>query len=238
MNPARLFLSSKLVIRSTFPVNALQKASASHLSTAKRIKNGFQYLKSIFDFQSSRHTKLTRIPRDYEEVYNIGLENFIIYFYIAGGGATGILALSSVQHLIGYYRKGEEYVQNVASQINSSFKLSDPVDLKWYHYLGGFSSFCIYLVSLGFVVRTVPLRMYYSEVKKDFLLVYQGRSPLKKVIVSCKPGQVKDVAIDKPPYFKPWKRLEHLMQEKKIYISNDHFKRPTYYNILCGYQKV
>jgi hypothetical protein len=75
-----------------------------------------------------------------------------------------------------------------------------------------------------------PQRMYYSDVKKNFLVIMPKLLPYSTKSVILKPGTVKPLA---PPegHVLPWKLLEHYSEDlnTKLIILESSFSLPIYY---------
>ena len=75
-----------------------------------------------------------------------------------------------------------------------------------------------------------PQRMYYSEVKKHFLVIMPRLLPYSTKSVILNPGTVKPLA---PPegHVLPWKLLEHYSEDlnTKLIVLESSFSLPIYY---------
>lgn len=81
-----------------------------------------------------------------------------------------------------------------------------------------------------------PLRIYYSEVEDNFILVFVGTHPLAVRHLKVPPGGVKP----KPPgkiiaAILPWSELLYSTPTQTVYLNDHHFRYPVYYNKLLGY---
>lgn len=175
--------------------------------------------KTFWDFSFGRkhrevltHKRDGINPKEYDIVYQTTASPYIAL----GQVCVFVSALTTVFLMYPY--------------LNTEIFLSNNVYIRENLERGIMFSFFV-LINLGilYVIRSFPLRIYYSESRNNFVVIFkQLFNPWLNRRVVCKTGDL---------LYTP-KNLQflgdHKLLGKRIYLYEDYFRFPFYYNMLLG----
>lgn len=228
-----LFCNSKLcnhLLRTSLNQIKLQRTLTPiiryHIFTKSKITSKCDK-RSIYDWfrkpSESEYRFKDKIAPDYKLVYNTTMDKYLLLGQLVTGILGGTLGVAAVLTGDVKFPKPNEPQQ---LEMNGEFILYA-------------TALIVCVVAIQRIIAKVPIRIYKSEITKQYVFVKRGVLPFSKKYFTCTANQLRKVEGGTPII--PWNDNTYKLVQKhdeRIMVLLEHcFKRPADLNILLGYQK-
>lgn len=164
--------------------------------------------------------KNDKIDPEYKLVYNTTLDKYLVLGQIVTTTIGSALALTLA------FCENITSVDSVPTEPNMELVLFA-------------SSLCFCILVVHRIIARVPIRIYKSQITKEYVFICRGALPFSKNYFTCVANELRKVEEVSP--FLPWKESTYKLvknnEERKLVLMDYYFKRPVDLNILLGYQK-
>jgi len=206
--------------KESFPQTSSAYLLRPHLPTSSQVRpfwETFPHVRPLF------YEKDGLSKKDYEIVYHAKMFNYAFYAQMIS------LSTFSIQLVFGLYYAYSSYVAEKVVQMATNvgpFVINYDLQTLIIISILSFQNLLMFIAA-----QTACFRIYYCEESDKFVLISLAKNPFKSKVIYCRPGELVPLKTSLLTFVFG----NHILNGKRLFISNANFKYPHMYNQMVGY---